>query len=101
MCQIEPNRSNDRTSCTKLSLMVEPIFVRIFIPIDINIFLFFFYSFRSEQDEHQWSSLLKRQEEYYQMQLNSLHSVLTTTHNALRNVTETLHQLSKLSSGSS
>ncbi|CAF1629800.1 unnamed protein product [Adineta ricciae] len=47
--------------------------------------------YSSEQDENQWSFLLKRQEEYYQTQLNSLHSVLTTTHRALRNMGRKYH----------
>ncbi|UJR07617.1 hypothetical protein I4U23_011906 [Adineta vaga] len=42
------------------------------------------YSHRHE--DNQWPSLLKKQEEYYQMQLNHLHSVLTATHHALKNM---------------
>ncbi|CAF3932345.1 unnamed protein product, partial [Rotaria magnacalcarata] len=41
------------------------------------------YSYQQEDSE--WSSSLKRQEEYYQTQLNNLQSVLVTTHNALKN----------------
>lgn len=54
-----------------------------------------------ESDQNQWSLLLQRQEEYYQRQLSGLQSVLTSTHHALRNVTETLNRLSKLNNGSS
>ncbi|CAF1038507.1 unnamed protein product [Adineta steineri] len=54
-----------------------------------------------QQEDNVWSLLLKKQEEYYQIQLQSLQSILTTTHNALRNVTDTLSQLAKLNSGSS
>ncbi|CAF2070555.1 unnamed protein product [Rotaria magnacalcarata] len=54
------------------------------------------YSYQQEDSE--WSSSLKRQEEYYQTQLNNLQSVLVTTHNALKNVTSTLYESSKLSS---
>jgi hypothetical protein len=41
---------------------------------------------RYQQEDNEWSLLLKRQEEFYQNQLTNLHSVLMTTHNALRNV---------------
>ncbi|CAM4955135.1 unnamed protein product [Rotaria socialis] len=54
------------------------------------------YSYQQEDSE--WSLSLKRQEEYYQTQLNNLQSVLVTTHNALKNVTSTLYASSKLSS---
>ena len=47
---------------------------------------FFFFFCRYQEGDNHWSSLLKNQEEYYQTQLNSLHNVLTTTHNALKNV---------------
>ena len=39
-----------------------------------------------QSDQNQWSLLLQRQEKYYQSQLSGLQSVLTSTHNALRNV---------------
>ncbi|CAF3752025.1 unnamed protein product [Rotaria sp. Silwood1] len=39
-----------------------------------------------QQEDNEWSSLLRKQEEYYQTQINNLQSVLVTTHNALRNV---------------
>ena len=53
----------------------------IFILFQINFLLL-----RYQQEDNEWSLLLKRQEEYYQTQITSLHTVLTTTHNALRNV---------------
>ncbi|CAM4825661.1 unnamed protein product [Rotaria magnacalcarata] len=54
------------------------------------------YSYPKE--EYQWSLLLKRQEEYYQTKLNGLRSVLILTHNALKNVTDALNELTKVSS---
>ncbi|CAF1348170.1 unnamed protein product [Adineta ricciae] len=56
--------------------------------------------FSYPKQDNEWSILLKRQEEYYQTKLNGLHSVLLSTHNALKNVTDALNELSKLSSGS-
>ncbi|CAM4857378.1 unnamed protein product [Rotaria socialis] len=53
------------------------------------------YSYPKE--EYQWSLLLKRQEEYYQTKLNGLRSVLILTHNALKNVTDALNELTKVS----
>jgi hypothetical protein len=41
---------------------------------------------RYQEEDIQWSSLLKQQEEYYQTQLITLQSILMTTHNALKNV---------------
>jgi len=52
------------------------------------------------KEENQWSILLKRQEEYYQTKLIGLHSILISTHKALKNVTDALSELSKLSTGS-
>jgi hypothetical protein len=52
------------------------------------------YSYPKE--DNQWSVLLKRQEEYYQTKLTGLHSILMSTHNALKNVTDTLSELSKV-----
>jgi len=57
------------------------------------------YSYPKEENE--WSILLKRQEEYYQTKLTGLRSVLISTHNALKNVTDALNELSNVSSGSS
>lgn len=45
-----------------------------------------FFLISIPHDDNQWSSLLRKQEEYYQTQLNSLQNVLITTHNALKNV---------------
>ncbi|UJR38575.1 hypothetical protein I4U23_031241 [Adineta vaga] len=56
--------------------------------------------FSYPKQENEWSILLKRQEEYYQTKLNGLQSVILSTHNALKNVTDALNELSKLSSGS-
>ncbi|CAF3257477.1 unnamed protein product [Rotaria sp. Silwood2] len=39
-----------------------------------------------QQEDNEWLSLLRRQEEYYQTQITNLQSVLITTHNALRNM---------------
>lgn len=52
-----------------------------------------------ENDEHlnendRWSFLLKRQEEFYQSQLLGLQAVLTSTHEALKNVTDALNEIS-------
>ena len=57
--------------------------------------------FRYLSEDEQWSFLLRKQEEYYQSQLRALVSVLTSVHNAIRNVTEMLNRLSKLSRRSS
>ena len=77
--------------------------------IDIRKILFFSLSLAatpsflssSQQNDNEWSMLLKKQEEYYQKQLTNLQSVLITTHNALQNVTTTLNQLSQFNSRSS
>lgn len=79
--------------------------------IDIRKILFFSLSLSltatpsflssSQQNDNEWSMLLKKQEEYYQKQLTNLQSVLITTHNALQNVTTTLNQLSQFNSRSS
>jgi len=53
-----------------------------------------FNRYSSPKDDSGWSSLLKKQEEYYQAQLNNLQTILVTTHNALKNVTNALNQLS-------
>jgi hypothetical protein len=44
------------------------------------------FEIRYPKEENQWTILLKRQEEYYQTKLNGLHSVLISTHDALKNV---------------
>jgi len=49
--------------------------------------------FRYLSEDEQWSFLLRKQEEYYQSQLRALVSVLTSAHNAIRNVTEMLNRL--------
>jgi len=54
-----------------------------------------------EEKDNDWSLLLKKQEEFYQTQLISLQSIITTTHNALKNVTNALNQVGQLGSGSS
>ena len=41
---------------------------------------------RSSNDENQWTSLLKRQEDYYQQRLFPLTQLLISTENALKNV---------------
>ncbi|CAF0775472.1 unnamed protein product [Rotaria sp. Silwood1] len=45
--------------------------------------------------------LLKRQEEYYQAKLIGLRSILISTHYALKNVTDVVNELTKMSSGTS
>jgi len=48
--------------------------------------ILFLFLIRLQKDDNQWSLLLKKQEEYYQTQLNNLQNILITTHNALKNV---------------
>jgi hypothetical protein len=62
-----------------------------------NIYIYYFMINNSyPKEDNQWSVLLKRQEEYYQTKLTGLHSILMSTHNALKNVTDTLSELSKV-----
>jgi hypothetical protein len=69
--------------------MVKWIFVR---EIFKNKFFILLLLIRYPNEDNQWSILLKRQEEYYQMKLTGLHSVLISTHNALKNVCTNLEK---------
>ncbi|CAF3759864.1 unnamed protein product [Rotaria sordida] len=109
----------DRLFFSKNALLLSFCILTMFILLVVNIFLCvklnridnmtehliqihptWLHRYTQQQEENEWSSLLKRQEEYYQSQINNLQSVLVTTHNALKNVTNALHELSKLSSRS-
>jgi len=52
------------------------------------------------KEDNQWSILFKRQEEYYQNKFNGLHSILISTHKALKNVTDALSELSNFTTSS-
>ncbi|CAF0951180.1 unnamed protein product [Adineta steineri] len=113
--------SSDKTSSSRSSTestLIPFIIIIMLILLIVNIFLCFKLNeidrmtdnlvqnyplwsngFTYPKEENEWSILLKRQEEYYQTKLNGLHSILSSTHNALLNVTDALNELSKLSSG--
>lgn len=65
--------------------MVKSIFVRIKTLLTKNKIVVFI-KIRYPKEDSQWSILLKRQEEYYQTKLTGLHSVILSTHKALKNV---------------
>lgn len=83
MYKIKSNRSDDRSSYSSFTFLVTSIFVS---GMTSSFILTHSSLFRYEEDENQWTSLLKTQEEFYQTKLINLQSVLTTTHNALKNV---------------
>ncbi|CAF0818181.1 unnamed protein product [Rotaria sordida] len=105
---------------SKSNVLIPFCFIIMLILVSVNIFLciklneidqmtdrlsknypLWSYGYPYPKEEYQWSLLLKRQEEYYQAKLTGLHSVLVSTHNALKNVTDALNELTKVSSETS
>ncbi|CAF0888944.1 unnamed protein product [Rotaria sordida] len=101
---------------SKSNVLIPFCFIIMLILVSVNIFLciklneidqmtdrlsknypLWSYGYPYPKEEYQWSLLLKRQEEYYQAKLTGLHSVLISTHNALKNVTDALNELTKVS----
>ncbi|CAF0805661.1 unnamed protein product [Rotaria sordida] len=99
---------------SKSNVLIPFCFIIMLILVSVNIFLciklneidqmtdrlsknypLWSYGYPYPKEEYQWSLLLKRQEEYYQAKLTGLHSVLVSTHNALKNVTDALNELTK------
>ncbi|CAF3813826.1 unnamed protein product [Rotaria sordida] len=101
---------------SKSNVLIPFCFIIMLILVSVNIFLciklneidqmtdrlsknypLWSYGYPYPKEEYQWSLLLKRQEEYYQAKLTGLHSILISTHNALKNVTDALNELTKVS----